>query len=81
MLKGLVTNNTHLFLTGRSHIESEVQKYFQVVERYKVTISASQQDIQEFVEKQITNDLDPDAMDEILAKDIIDAIVKRSHGM
>lgn len=82
VLKGLVTNNnTRLFLTGRSHIESEVQKYFQVMERYKVTISASQQDIQEFVGKQITDDLDPDAMDEILAKDIVDAIVKKSHGM
>ena len=81
VLKGLVTNNTRVFLTGRSHIGSEVQKYFQVVEGYKVTISASQQDIQEFVGKQITDDLDPDAMDEALAKDIVDAIVKKSHGM
>ena len=81
VLKGLVTNNTRVFLTGRSHIGSEVQKYFQVVERYKVTISASQQDIQEFVGKQITDDLDPEAMDEVLANDIVNAIVKKSHGM
>ena len=80
-LKGLVSNNTRLFFTGRSHVESEVQKYFQVVEKNKVTISASQQDIQEFVGKQIIDDLNPDAMDEVLAKDIVDAIIQKSQGM
>ena len=79
--KELVTNSTHLFLTGRSYIESEVQKYCQVVQRYKVIISASQQDIQEFLERQITNDLNPDAMDEVFAKEIVDTIIERSRGM
>ena len=82
VLKELVINyNTRLFLTGRSHIESEVQRFFQVTQSYQIVISASQQDIQEFVRQQVEEDLNPLAMDEGLAKDIEDVIVKRSQGM
>ena len=82
VLKGLVTkNHIRLFLTGRPHIESEVQRYLQVGPRCKVDISANLQDIQEFVQQQITGDLNPDAMDEVLAKDIVDAIIEKSQGM
>ena len=48
---------------------------------YKAIISASQQDIQAFVEQQIADDLNPDAMDALLAKDIVDAIIMKSQGM
>ena len=83
VLKGLVTNNDNIriFLTGRGHIESEVQRYLQVVKKCKVTVSASQQDIQEFLKQKITRDVNPDAMDDVLAKDIVDAIIKKSQGM
>ena len=81
VLKELLTHNAHLFLTGRGHIESEVQKYLQVVQEYKVTISAKEKDIQEFVEQQIADDLNPDAMDELLAKEVINAIITNSQGM
>ena len=80
-LKELLTHNARLFLTGRGHIESEVQKHLQVVEEYKVIISAKEKDIQEFVEQQITEDLNPDAMDELLAKEITNAIITKSQGM
>ena len=82
-LKKLNTHNTRLFLTGRSHIESEVEKYFQVAQDCIVTISASDQDVREFVRQQIKEDSDQDseAMDEVLAKEIEDAIVRRSQGM
>ena len=80
VLKKLSTNNTRLFLTGRSHIEHEVEKYFQVAQEYIVTISASDQDIQQFVKKQIEDD-NSDTMDEVLAKDIEDAIVRKAQGM
>ena len=82
VFKELVTSNntnTRLFLTGRGHIEIEVQRRLQVV--HKVDISASQQDIQEFIRQQITNDVNPDAMDEGLAKEIVDTIIKKSQGM
>ena len=83
VLKDLVTqaDNTRLFLTGRGHIESEIQKHLQVAQEYKATISASQEDIQKFVEQQILDDLNSDAMDEVLAKNIADGIIGKSHGM
>ena len=85
LLEKLVTinKNTYLFLTARGHIESEVQKRFQVIQGYRVEISASQQDIQHFVRQQIKedHDLNPEAMDTVLAKDIEDAIIENSKGM
>ena len=80
-LKGLATHDTRLFLTGRDHIESEVQTHLQATQRYKAMISASEEDIKGFVEQKISEDLDPEAMDETLAKDIIDAIIEKSQGM
>ena len=73
--------NIRLFLTGRDHIETEVQKRLQVIPKYKVVISACQQDIQEYVEQKIKEDWNPDAMDEVLAQDIADTIISKSQGM
>lgn len=84
VLKELSTNNlVRLFLTGRSHVENEVQKCLQVAQRYTVTISANEQDIREFVRGKIQEDqdLNPEAMDEVLAKDIEDAVIRKSRGM
>ena len=78
---GTRCRNIHLFLTGRGHIESEVQKCFQVRQRYTVVISANEQDIKTFVGQQILDDPNPDAMDKLLEKDITDAIIKKSQGM
>ena len=81
VLKDLGTK-TRLFLTGRDHVEREVQKRLQVVQRYKAVISASQQDIEAFVREQITaDDPYPHAMDQVLGEDIVDAIVTKSQGM
>ena len=81
VLKNLGTNNTRLFLTGRGHIESEVQKHFKVMQKYKINITASQQDIRDFLEQEIKDDRNPDAMDEELAEGIVDAIIRGSQGM
>ena len=80
-LKKLISNNTHLFLTGRGHIESELQKCLEVLQKYTVVISANKEDIKTFVRQQIVDDSYPDTMDEVLEKDIIDAIVEKSQGM
>ena len=80
-LKELNIRNTHFFLTGRGHIESEVQKCFQVPKRYIVVISANEQDIETFVGHQIVDDPYPDAMDKLLEKDMTGAIIKKSQGM
>ena len=85
VLKDLGTNlnNTCLFLTGRGHIEGEVQKCLQVSQRYTVTISASERDIEQFIRQQLKedHDLNSEAMDEVLAKDIVAKIVTKSQGM
>ena len=81
VFKVLVTKNIRLLLTGRDHIESEVHKHLRVTPQYKVMVSASHEDIQEFIKQQIMDDLNPDAMDEALAKDIVDTIIKKSRGM
>ena len=82
ILKELNTNkNTRLFFTGRGHIETEVQQRFGDAQRYDV--SANHQDIRGFVRQQIKedHDLNPEAMDNVLAKCIEDAIVEKSKGM
>ena len=80
-LRELSINNIWLFLTGRGHIESEVQRCFQATQLCTVVINASQQDIEVFVKQQIIEDPYSDAMDEVLEKDMVDAIIKKSHGM
>ena len=81
VLRDLGTNNTRIFLTGRSHIEGEVQKRLQITQEYRVDLTASQQDIRDFLEQKINDDRHPDAMDGKLAKDIENAIVQKSQGM
>ena len=80
-LKELKTNNTRLFLTGRGYVENEVREYFQVTQACTVVISANEQDIEAFVRQQIMDDPYSDVMDEVLEKDIVDAIIKGSQGM
>ncbi|RPB18343.1 hypothetical protein L211DRAFT_875729, partial [Terfezia boudieri ATCC MYA-4762] len=82
VLKELGTNyNTRFFITGRNHIENEVKKRLQAMQQHKIVISATRQDMEEFLRQQIRDDLDPDAMDEALQKDIIEAIIGKSQGM
>ena len=82
VLKELLNHNARIFLTARGHIESEVKKRLIVTQNQNtVIISASEQDIREFVMQQIKKDTNPDAMDGELAKDIADAITKKSQQM
>ena len=83
VLKDLGMDYTRLFLTGRGHIESEVKNCLQVSQEYTIIISAKHQDIQQFIKQQLEEDrgLNPEAMDEVLAKDIVDKIVTKSQGM
>lgn len=82
-LKNLGTNNTYLFLTGRDHIADEVQKSLQVSHEYTVTITSSQQDIQQFIRQKLEEDRDqnPGLMDKGLEEEIVEKIVAKSGGM
>ena len=79
--KELCTNNIRLFLTGRQHIESEIQKCFQVEDKYRVIISSHYGDIQEFLQQQIRDDVIEGAIDKVLEKNIISVIIRKSQGM
>ncbi|KAF8436098.1 hypothetical protein BGX38DRAFT_1285442, partial [Terfezia claveryi] len=83
VLKELGTNynNTRFLITGRDHIENEVKKRLQAMQQHKIVISATRQDMEEFLQQQIRDDPDADAMDEKLQKDIIEAIIGKSQGM
>ena len=57
--------------------------HFEIPEGNQVIISATQEDIEEFARQKIKedSDLNPEAMDEVLANDIVDTIIKKSNGM
>lgn len=78
ILKELCTKNTRLFLTGRGHVENEVRRCFQVTQG--ITISASHEDIRLFVRQEIKEN-SSEAIDDVLAKDIEDGIIRKSEGM
>ena len=84
LLKGLEdlgATNTCFFLTGRDHIESEVQEVFKISEANKVVIRATPQDITGFVSEKIRENRNSKAMDDELAADIINKIIEKSQGM
>jgi hypothetical protein len=70
-----------IFVTGRQYIRSTVQEYFK--EENYISIEAHENDIRLFIEHEIggTNDLEPDAMDEKLRKDIFINIIKSAKGV
>ena len=71
-----------MLFRSRQHVESEVQKCLEVAQGYGVVISASQQDIEVFLRQQIRDDpYVEDAMDAVLEKNIIAAILEKSQGM
>ena len=72
-----------LFFTGRLHMQSEVQNYFGIRQEQEVEITASENDIRQFVSHKIARDrrANPDAMNEALVAEILLALVARSQGM
>lgn len=79
----LGTKTTRLFFTGRPHIQSEVQKYFEIRQEQEVKIIANPNDIRQYLSHKIAVDrrVNPDAMNEALETEILLALVARSQGM
>ena len=71
------TNILRIFLTGRKHIESEVQK----LSRSSVEITAHPDDIRSYLKREIADDENPESMDEGLQKEIVTSLVERSQQM
>jgi len=65
-----------LFITGRPHIRSVVEKYLPgSVDA--IPISPNREDIREFLEMELKHDLDPEAMSPTLQDDIIKRIIEK----
>ncbi|KAF8432861.1 hypothetical protein BGX38DRAFT_226934 [Terfezia claveryi] len=79
----LGTRATRLFLTGRPHMQSEVQSFFEIQQEQEVEIIAKENDIRQYLSDKIAKDrrVNPDAMNNALESEILAALVARSQGM
>ena len=75
----LVTHSDTLrvFITGRKQIQEEVQQLF----RISVDIAAHPDDIRSYLKREIAEDENPAAMDEVLQSEIVSTLVDRSQQM
>ncbi|KAF2185462.1 purine and uridine phosphorylase [Zopfia rhizophila CBS 207.26] len=74
-------SSIQIFITGRHHVQGIIHEYFR--EERSISIEAHESDIRRFIEHEIggDNDLEPDAMDETLRKDILMKAVDSAKGV
>ena len=70
------SSGTQLFITGRPHIRSVVEKYLPGGVRV-TPISPSNEDIREYLETELKNDLDSEAMSPTLKASILKRILEK----
>jgi len=70
---------TRIFLTGRPHIGSDVQRYF--TKAVVIPISPSPSDIQNYVEMKLGMDAEPEAMNRELRAEIVRVIQEKISDM
>jgi len=75
----LVSPNIRVFLTGRSHVEKEIMKYFRQV--VPIPLSPRAGDIKSYLEMRLDRDTDPAAMDDELRADIMRIIPEKVSEM
>lgn len=83
-LRGAIQRSGHktrLFLTGRPHVESDVDRYLQVQSPAIIEIVASHQDIMKYIAHRIEEDNNPVFMDDGFKQEIITTIAMASQGM
>jgi len=74
-----VSPNTRVFLTGRPHIYDEIVRYFSKAVR--IPVCPTQADIKSYLEKRLSDDTDPNAMDKKLRADIMRIIPEKISEM
>ena len=79
----LGTKTVRLFFTGRPHMQSEVQSFFEIPQEQEVKIIANENDIRQYLSHKITEDrrVNPDAMNKVLECEILATLAARSQGM
>jgi len=76
-----VPSSVRLFSTGRKHVKSIVQRYFE--DTQTILIEAKESDIRILIQEKVNEDRmkDPEIMDAKLEQDIIEKISALSMGM
>jgi hypothetical protein len=80
-LGNVMTNSTRMFLTGRPHVQSDVERVLSARSPTAVQLVANQDDIMKYVSHHIEEDSDPDIMSDQLKKEIVTTIAAASQGM
>ena len=72
-----------IFLTGRPHIQSEVDRTLQVKFEDTIHFTADRGDIKAYLNHEIEVDIEinPDEMNEALKQEIVEAILSKADGM
>jgi len=70
---------TRIFLTGRPHVGSAIQRYF--TKAVVVPVSPNTDDIRNYIEMKLDRDDEPEAMDDDLRADIVKVILDKMSDM
>jgi len=70
---------TRIFLTGRPHVGSAIQRYF--TKAVVVPVSPNTDDIRNYIEMKLDRDDEPEAMDSDLRADIVKVILDKMSDM
>jgi len=70
---------TRIFLTGRPHVGSAIQRYF--TKAVVVPVSPNTDDIRNYIEMKLDRDDEPEAMDSNLRADIVKVILDKMSDM
>jgi hypothetical protein len=77
----VMTNSTRLFLTGRPHVQCDVERVLSARSPTAVQLVANQHDIMKYVAHHIKEDGDQDIMNDQLKEEIVTTIAAASQGM
>ena len=73
------TPSTRIFLTARSHVKEDIQRYF--AKAVVLPISPNTVDIRNYLEMRLDRDVEPEAMDNDLRVDIESGILNKMSDM
>ena len=68
-----------IFLTGRPHVRTAIQRYFTGV--VEIPVSPKKEDIRNYLEMMLDRDMEPEKMDNDLRADIVQTILDKTSDM
>ena len=71
--------STRLFLTGRPHIRDEIKRHF--TKSAEMQIKPTEEDIKKYLTMRLSNDTQPEVMDQDLRNEILRTIPEKIHEM